>query len=221
MKSLVKMGIFYCHASLPECFTESLGFFAQNFPLSFWTTLLFSVSSKSASKSVLSFLEPNFHKMKPPKSVQSWKFKTLEFWVWSISVFFWFLQVVSTTTWSSKRKVESSLKMIGHLLLSKKPQQIPPSTTPAAHGAARRPTARRSLHHRPKDWHRRQQLFVTSVRVTGPVQLMKEIRGSPVDVGRVLGFRVVYHTIFTQAFYTFRKGLEDFWKKSTVCFRGT
>ena len=67
---------------------------------------------------------------------------------------------------------------------------LPPSTTPAAHGAARRPTARRSLHHRPQDWHRRQQLFVTSVRVTGPVQLMKEIRGSPVDVGRVLGLRV-------------------------------
>ena len=59
---------------------------------------------------------------------------------------------------------------------------------------------------------------------------MKEIRGSPVDVGRVLGFRVTglgwfrvvyHHTIYTGVYLYIPEGVGGFLKKSTVDFRGT
>lgn len=171
-------------------------FFVQNFPLSFWTSAVFGQfngGQDGPRRSVAKFkvgpilFGTNLSQNETPKvGSELWKIQNFGISESEVSVFFWFLQVVSTTTWSSKRKVGSSLKMIGHLLLSQKPQQIPPSlhdtrsawrrketdsasvATPPAEGLASAAAAFRDL--RGNKDHNRCRWRI--------VQLMKEIRGS-------------------------------------------
>ena len=120
-------------------------FFVRNFPLSFWTKLLFSVSSmedkdganfKSRSRS---FLELNFHKMKPPKGsvVENSKLWNSES---EVSVFFSLIPTSSFNHYMIFKKKSGIFTKNDRPSppLPKTPNKfLPPSTTPAAHGAAK------------------------------------------------------------------------------------